>query len=60
MSDPVPGWQTPYGTTPGSSTPSPEVSPQWGRQELRTFFWLAIINTAIIGAAGTAAWLLVH
>jgi hypothetical protein len=36
------------------------VTPQWGRHELRTFFWLAIANTAIIGAAGVIAWLLVQ
>ncbi len=60
MSDSTAGWETPYGTTPGSSTPSPDVSPQWGRQELRMFFWLAIVSTTIIGAAGTVAWLLVH
>lgn len=60
MSDPAPAWESPYGTSPGSSTPSPDVTPQWGRHELTTFFWLAIINTAIIGGAGTIAWLLVH
>ncbi|MFZ0699298.1 MAG: hypothetical protein WAN74_03805 [Thermoplasmata archaeon] len=60
MSDPAAGWETPYGTTPGSSTPSPDVGPISGRHELRTFFWLAITSTAIIGVAGTVAWLIVH
>jgi hypothetical protein len=60
MTDPTQGWQTPYATTPGGSTPSPDVTPQWGRHELRTFFWLAIANTSIIGAAGVIAWLLVQ
>jgi hypothetical protein len=51
---------TPYGGTPGSSTPSPHVTPEEGRHELWAFFWLALANTAIIGVAGVVTWLLVH
>lgn len=60
MSDPTGAWETPYGTTPGSSTPSPHVTREWGNHELKVFFWLAIVNTAIIGGAGVIAWLLIH
>ena len=49
-------YRTPYTPTPGSSTPSPHVTPEEGRRELGLFFWLAIINTSIIGGAGAIAW----
>ena len=51
---------TPYAKSPGASMPGPEVSPQEGRRDLRTFFWLTLANTAIIAAAGIGAWLYVH
>ncbi|HYK93113.1 MAG TPA: hypothetical protein VEY07_03615 [Thermoplasmata archaeon] len=51
---------TPYTPTPGSSTPSPEVSPDEGRRELWGFFWLSLANTAIITVAGLLAWWLAH
>lgn len=53
-------FQTPYTPTPGSSTPSPEVTPEEGRRELWGFFWLSIANTAIITVAGVATWVAVH
>ena len=59
MTEPT-SWATPYTSTPGSSTPPPEVGPKQGISELWTFFWLAIANTAIIAVAGVATWLLVH
>ncbi len=56
MTDPSGGYRTPYTTTPGSSTPSPDVTPHEGTSDLRLFFWLAILNTAIIGGGGVIAW----
>jgi hypothetical protein len=53
-------FRTPYAPTPGSSTPSPEVTPEEGRSELWAFFWLALLNTAIIGIAGVVTWEIVH
>ena len=53
-------FHSPYAVTPGSSTPSPEVGRKEGVSELWTFFWLAIVNTVIIGVAGVVTWLLVH
>ncbi|HUI38198.1 MAG TPA: hypothetical protein VLY85_01045 [Thermoplasmata archaeon] len=53
-------FQTPYTPTPGSSTPSPEVKPKEGVREFWVFFWLAVLNTAIIGIAGIVTWLFVH
>jgi hypothetical protein len=53
-------YQTPYTASPGSSTPSPEVTPEEGRRELWGFFWLSIANTAIITVAGVATWIAVH
>lgn len=56
MTESPPPYQTPYTPTPGSSTPSPNVTPHEGTRELSLFFWLAILNTTIIGAAGVIAW----
>jgi hypothetical protein len=53
-------FETPYARFPGSSTPSPETTPKEGIGDFWTFFWLAIANTTIIGAAGVVTWLLVH
>jgi hypothetical protein len=60
MSAPVGAYRTPYTPTPGSSTPSPEVTPAEGRRELWGFFWLSLANTAIITVAGVATWFAVH
>jgi hypothetical protein len=53
-------FRTPYSPTPGSSTPSPDVTPSQGISDFWAFFWLAIANTAIIAIAGVVTWLLVH
>ncbi|HEV2167171.1 MAG TPA: hypothetical protein VGS23_09400 [Thermoplasmata archaeon] len=53
-------FRNPYAGTPGSSTPSPEVSPKEGASELWAFFWLALVNTAIIAVSGLVAWFLIH
>ncbi|MCI4358778.1 MAG: hypothetical protein L3J99_07145 [Thermoplasmata archaeon] len=53
-------FRTPYSGPPGSSTPSPEVSPKEGVGELWAFFWLALLNTGIITVSGTVAWILIH
>ena len=53
-------FRNPYAGSPGSSTPSPEVSPKEGVSELWAFFWLALLNTAIIGVAGVVTWWLIH
>ena len=49
-------YRTPYTPTPGGSTPSPGVTPQEGKRELSLFFWMALLNTVIIGGAGVIAW----
>ena len=54
------GFTTPFTPTPGSSTPGPEVSPAEGKADLWGFFWLALVNTGIIAAAGIATWWLVR
>ena len=51
---------SPYTPTPGSSTPSPEVTPAEGRSELWGFFWLSLANTLIITIAGLVVWWIVH
>jgi hypothetical protein len=53
-------FRTPYTPSPGSSTPAPHVSPEEGRADLWTFFWLALANTGIIAAAGIVAWIYVR
>jgi len=60
MSQAAGAWQTPYASSPGSSTPGPEVTPKDGVADLWAFFWLALANTAIIAVAGVATWLLVR
>ncbi len=54
------GYRFPYTPTPGSSTTGPEVSPKEGVGELWAFFWLALLNTAIIVVAGVATWYFVR
>ncbi|MCI4334316.1 MAG: hypothetical protein L3K04_01585 [Thermoplasmata archaeon] len=54
------GFQTPYARSPGGSLPDPSTPPAEGRRELWSFFWLSLLNTAIIGTAGVAVWLLIH
>ena len=58
MSEPT--YRTPYTPYPGSSTPPPEVGPTEGRAELWGFFWLSLLNTAIIAVAGITTWWYVH
>ena len=53
-------YRTPYTPYPGSSTPSSHVMPEEGKRELWTFFWLALLNTAIIAVAGIVTWVFVH
>lgn len=60
MSEDARGFRTPYTPSPGSSTPSPGVTPQEGTKDLWGFFWLSVANTAIIAVAGLAAWWFVH
>jgi hypothetical protein len=49
-------FQNPYTPYPGGSTPSAHVSPEEGKRELWTFFWLALLNTLIIATAGILTW----
>jgi hypothetical protein len=58
--DEAAGYAFPYTPTPGGSTPPPETSPKEGISDLWAFFWLALVNTAIIVVAGLAAWSVVH
>jgi len=58
-SDPE-GYRFPYASSPGTSTAPPETSPKEGIGDLWIFFWLALLNTAIIVVAGVATWYVVH
>jgi hypothetical protein len=58
-SDP-PAYRFPYNPTPGTSTAPPETTPAEGIRELWAFFWLALLNTAIIVVAGVTTWYFVH
>ena len=49
-------FRTPFTRSPGSSTPSPEVTPAEGRSELHSFVLLSLLSTAIIAVAGCAAY----
>jgi len=40
--------------------PPAETTPEEGKRDLWTFFWLALLNTIIIAAAGILTWWLVH
>ncbi|HTT15249.1 MAG TPA: hypothetical protein VMG81_05690 [Thermoplasmata archaeon] len=60
MSDAAGGYRSPYTAYPGASMPPPSTTPEQGKADLWTFFWLAIANTAIIAAAGIGAWWFVH
>ena len=53
-------FRTPYTPTPGGSLPPAETTPDEGKRDLWTFFWLALLNTAIIAVAGIATWWFVH
>ena len=53
-------FRTPYTPTAGGSTPPPELKPSEGIADFWAFFWLSLLNTAIIGVAGIATWVLVH
>jgi hypothetical protein len=55
-----PAYRFPYATTPGTSTQEPHVTPKEGIHDLWVFFWLALLNTAIIVVAGVAAWYYLH
>ena len=54
------GYRHPYTPYPGSSTPEATVGPEEGMSELRAFFWLALVNTAIIAVAMVSVWWFVH
>ena len=60
MSEPEPTYSSPYTRYPGGSSPPPSTTPQEGKSDLWTFFWLALLNTTIIAVAGIAAWWFVH
>jgi hypothetical protein len=46
---------SPYTPYPGGG-PAHDTDPKEGVGELWTFFWLAIVNTAIIAVAGIVTW----
>ncbi|HTP54187.1 MAG TPA: hypothetical protein VML94_04370 [Thermoplasmata archaeon] len=50
------GYSNPYTPYPGSSTPPSATTPEEGKADLWGFFWLALLNTAIIAVAGIATW----
>jgi hypothetical protein len=53
-------YRTPYTPYPGGSMPPAQTTPEEGKSDLWTFFWLALLNTIIIAAAGILTWWLVH
>jgi hypothetical protein len=55
---PDPPFKSPFTAYPGGG-PSVATGPEEGTKELWLFFWLAILNTVIIAAAGIGTWLLV-
>jgi hypothetical protein len=59
MTDAVPAYRTPYTPYPGGSQPAAQTPPAEGVRELWSFFWLALLNTAIISVAGVVTWLLI-
>lgn len=60
MGEAAEAFVSPYAHSPGSSTPPPSVAPREGLGELWTFFWLALVNTAIIAVTGIIVWWIVH
>jgi hypothetical protein len=60
MTESATPWRTPYSQTPGSSTTGPHVGPEEGKSELWGFFWLSLLNTAVIVLVGFSTWLYVH
>lgn len=53
-------FRNPYTPYPGGATPSGETPPEEGKRDLWTFFWFALLNTAIIAVAGVVTWWFVH
>jgi hypothetical protein len=49
---------SPYATSPGGSIPPPETTPEEGTHDLWVFFWLALVNTAIIAGSCLVAFAL--
>lgn len=60
MSGETESYRTPYTPYPGGATPPAEVGPEEGWGELRAFFWLAILNSAIIAVSGVLTWWFIH
>jgi len=60
MTRPTQSYRTPYTPYPGGSSPPAEMTPEEGTTDLWAFFWLALLNTAIIVGVGLAAWFYVH
>ncbi len=60
MSAPAEAYRSPYTPYAGSSTPPATVAPAEGKLDLWTFFWLALVNTAIIAVSGVVTWWFVH
>lgn len=50
-------YRNPYTPYPGGSTASVSMSPEEGRKDLWAFFWLTLVDTAIIAGAGIVVWL---
>lgn len=56
MPEPPPAaFESPFTPYPGGG-PEVDTTPEEGTKELWLFFWLAILNTVIIAAAGIATW----
>ena len=53
-------FRTPYTPYPGGSMPPAATTPDEGKRDLWTFFWLALLNTTIIAVAGIVTWWFVH
>jgi hypothetical protein len=60
MTAPTQPYRTPYTPYPGGSNPPAPTTPEEGKADLWAFFWLALLNTAIIVGVGLAAWFYVR
>jgi hypothetical protein len=55
-----PSFAWPYTPSPGGGTPPAGMGRTEGRSEIKTFFWLALLNTLIIAVVGLAVWFLLN
>jgi len=54
--EPAEPYRNPYTPYPGGGMPSAGTTPAEGKADLWAFFWLTLVNTAIISTAGIVTW----